>query len=112
MKKTLLSAVAAISLLAGAGLAVAQTSTATTTTTTWTDSFGNVIREHSLTQRHKPIEDKTVKVTVGETLPGTVEVYPLPPAIKVDKPELYSYTIVNDKPVVIERSSRRIVHVW
>jgi hypothetical protein len=112
MKKTLLSAVAAIALLAGSGLAMAQTSTATTTTTTWTDSYGNVIREHSMTEKHKPIEDKSVKVTVGETLPGTVQVYPLPPTIKVDKPDMYSYTIVNDKPVVVERSSRRIVHVW
>jgi hypothetical protein len=111
MRKTLLSAVAAVSLLAGAGLAVAQTSTATTTTT-WTDAYGNTLREYSTTQKYKPVEDRTLKVTVGETLPSTVEVHPLPPTIKVDKPEMYSYTIVNNKPVVVERSSRRIVHVW
>jgi hypothetical protein len=111
MKKTLLSAVTALSLLAGAGLAVAQTSTASTTTT-WTDSYGNVLREYSTTHKYKPVEDSKLKVTVGETLPATVEVHPLPPTIKVEKPDMYSYTIVNNKPVVVERSSRRIVHVW
>jgi hypothetical protein len=110
MKKSLLSIVTASVMLAGVGLASAQTTA--TTTTTWTDSYGNTIREYSTTQKVKPIEDKSINVTVGGVLPGTVEIHPLPPTIKVDKPEMYSYTIINNKPVVVERASRRVVHVW
>jgi hypothetical protein len=40
-----------------------------------------------------------------------VKVYSLPTTVKVADPDRYSYTIVNDQPVVVERSTRRVVHI-
>jgi hypothetical protein len=108
MKKSLLSIVTGAVLLAGAGLASAQT----TTTTTWTDAHGNIIREHSTTANVKPFMDPSFKVTVGTPLPQTAELYPLPPTITVPERDNFSYTIVNNTPVIVERDSRRIVHMW
>ena len=33
-------------------------------------------------------------------------------SMKVENPDRYSYTIINNKPMVVERSSRRVVHIW
>jgi hypothetical protein len=64
------------------------------------------------TKNYAPISDPTLKAEVGVVLPGTVAVYPLPETMKVQDPDRYSYTIINNTPMVVERSSRRIVHVW
>jgi hypothetical protein len=45
-------------------------------------------------------------------LPGTVTVYPLPDTVKVERPDRYSYGIVNDQPIVVDRTSRTVVHSW
>ncbi len=95
---------------AGAGLASAQTTT--TTTTTWSNDQGSVIREYSTTNKYSPIVDPTLKTDVGTTLPGTVTLYPLPDTIKVAEPDRYSYTIINQQPVVVERTTRKVVHTW
>jgi cystathionine beta-lyase/cystathionine gamma-synthase len=38
--------------------------------------------------------------------------YPLPETIKVTEPTRYSYVIINDHPVVVEKTTRRVVHTW
>jgi len=110
MKKSLLSIVAASVLLAGVGLASAQT--ATTTTTTWTNEHGTTIRTYSTTQKYKPYKSTTFKPAVGVVLPSTIRVYRLPPTVVVPKRETYSYRIINDQPVIVDRRSRKVVHVW
>ncbi len=45
------------------------------------------------------------KVAVGQPLPETVVVTPIP-----DEPE-YSYAIVNDERVIVEPSSRKVIQV-
>jgi hypothetical protein len=114
MKKSLLAIAVGTVLLAGAGIASAQTATATatTTTTTWTNEQGTVIREYSTTQKYKPYEDPSFKASIGTTLPGTYSVYPLPPTLTVPQRDTYSYTILNNQPVLVERDTRRIIHVW
>jgi hypothetical protein len=107
MKKTFLSAVSALALLASVGVASAQT----TTTTTWTNEHGTVIREHSTTQKFKAFEDPSFKVQVGTVLPSTITVAPLPPTIVVPQRETYSYSIINKTPVIVDRD-RKVVHVW
>jgi len=107
MRKSILSLAVATTLLAGAGVATAQT----TTTTTWSNDHGTVIREYSTTQKYTPFSDPSVKVTVGTVLPGTVTVAPLPPTIVVPQRETYSYAIVNNQPVVVDRG-RKVIHVW
>jgi len=108
MRKSLFSIMTASALVAGAGLAGAQTTT--TTTTTWTPAQGSAITQYSTTQHYQSFNDPGV--TVGTVLPQTVTVYPLPPTVSVPSPDSYSYTIVNNQPVVVERDTRRVVHVW
>ena len=111
MKKSLVYIVAASVLLVGVGLASAQTKS-TTTTTTWTDAEGATIREESTTKKYTPVTDPSLKVTVGTELPSSVTLYPLPADIKVTDPDHYSYVIINDQPVVVERTTRKVVHIW
>src|SRR5450631_969427 len=103
MRKSLFSIVAASVVLAGAGLASAQTTTSTTTT--WTNDQGTTIRKDSTTQKYSSFSDPALKPDVGMALPGTVTLYPLPDTVKVPSPDTYSYAIVNDQPVVVERTT-------
>ena len=108
MRKSLFSIVTASALLAGAALAGAQTST--TTTTTWTPEQGTAITQYSTTQHYQSYSEPNV--TVGTVLPQAVTVYPLPPTVQVPSPDSYSYSIVNNQPVVVDRTTRQVVHVW
>ncbi len=110
MKKFLIPLVATAAMLSGSGMAAAQVTQ--TTTTTWTNDQGTMIREYSTVKKYSPVSDPNLDVTVGATLPANVTVYPLPETVKVVNPDRYSYVIVNDEPVVVERSSRRVVHTW
>ncbi len=108
MRKSLLSVVAATALLAGAGIATAQTST----TTTWTNDYGTTIRQHSTTQKYESYNDAKIRPQIGMALPDTVVVRPLPETIVVPKRETYSYGIVNNQPVIVERENRKVIHVY
>jgi Protein of unknown function (DUF1236) len=110
MRKALFSIVTASVLLAGVGLASAQTTTSTTTT--WTNDQGTTIREYSTTKNYKSYSDPNLKPDVGMALPGTITVYPLPETMKVPDADHYSYGIINGHPVVIERTTRKVVHSW
>jgi hypothetical protein len=109
MRRSLFSIVTASVLLSGAGLASAQT---TTTTTTWTADQGAAITQYSTTQKYQSYSDPAMRPTVGMVLPGTVTVYPLPQTMNVPSPETYSYSIINNQPVIINRTSREVVHTW
>jgi hypothetical protein len=110
MRRSLFSAVAASVLLAGVGLASAQTTT--NTTTTWTTDQGATIRDYSTTHKYSSFSDPALKPTVGMELPGTVTMYPLPETMNVPSSDTYSYSIINDRPVVVERTTRKVVHTW
>jgi hypothetical protein len=107
MRKSLFSIVTASVLVSGAGLAGAQT---TTTTTTWTPEQGTAITQYSTTQHYQSYSQPGV--AVGTVLPQTVTVYPLPPTVEVPSSDTYSYTILNNEPVVVDRTTRRVIHVW
>jgi hypothetical protein len=111
MRKSLFSIVTASVLLAGAGLASAQTTT-TTTTQQWTPAEGTAMTEYSTTQHYQSFSDPALKPTVGEALPGTVTVYPLPATVVAPTPGSYSYSIINNQPVVVETTTRKVVHTW
>lgn len=110
MRKSWISIVSASALLASAGVASAQTTT--TTTTTWTPQEGTAITQYSTTQHYQAYSDPGLQPSVGAVLPPAVTVYPLPPTVAVPAPQQYSYSIVNNQPVVVERTTRRVVHVW
>ena len=108
MRKSLLT-IAAAALLASAGIASAQT---TTTTTTWTNEQGPALRTYSTTESYKSYSDPALRPSIGMELPTAVTVYPLPPNMKVQNGDTYSYGIVNENPVIVERSTRKIIHTW
>jgi hypothetical protein len=109
MNKSLLSIVAASAMLLTGGIASAQT---TSTTTTWTTDQGTTIREYSTTQKYTSFNDPALKPTVGAVLPGTVTIYPLPDTMKVQSSDTYRYGIINNNPVIVERTTRKVVHSW
>jgi len=110
MRKSLFSAVTASVFLAGVGLASAQSST--TTTSTWTNDQGSAITQYSTTQHYKSFSDPSMNPSVGMALPNTVTVYPLPQTLNVPDADEYSYSIINNHPVVVERTTRKVVHTW
>ena len=111
MRKPLLATAATVAFLAGTGLALAQSVT-TTNTTTWTNEEGTTIRQYSQTQHEQSFSDPGFAPTVGAELPTTVTIYPLPQTVQVPDPQQYSYTIINNRPVVVERTTRRVIHIW
>jgi hypothetical protein len=112
MKRLFLVPLTAIGFATSLGLAVAQTSTTTTTTQSFSPQHGTIIREYSQTKNYNSFNDPSVETRVGVVLPGTVTLHPLPDTIKVPQAESYSYSIVNNRPVVVERSTRRVIHTW
>jgi hypothetical protein len=110
MKTAHLSVVAAVLLVSVGGAYAAEVTT--TTTTTWTNEQGAMVREQAVTKHYDNVNDPKITVTEGTELPQAVTLYALPDTIKVPEPERYSYVIVNDHPVVVEKRTRRVVHVW
>ena len=100
MRIHLTSVVAGLLLLGGAGLAAAQDVVIAPEQET-------VIREYATKQSVAPAEvPADVQVTVGSTLPDTVELHTL------DVPDVkYSYVVVDGKTVLVEPDTRKIVHV-
>ena len=111
MNKSFLSALVASGVLLGTGGAFAQ-STTTTTTETWTTDQGSMMRDYYTTKKYTPYSDTSMHPMVGTALPPNVTLYSLPETVKVPNASNYSYVIINDKPVVVERTSRKVVHMW
>src|SRR6267143_1163874 len=112
MKRALL---AGIAILALAGSAVAQSTTVTTTapsasaTVTIAPEQRTKIKQYVVQQKVKPITLKE-RVTVGATLPADVELVAVPNdwGPEVTK---YRYVYSDDRVVLVEPSSRRVVQV-
>jgi hypothetical protein len=81
-------------------------------TNEWTDQHGNTIREYSVTKQYKSYDDPNLRPQVGTQIPETVVVHPLPETVIIPDPQRYRYVIINQQPVVIESTSRRVIHVW
>jgi hypothetical protein len=96
-----LSSIAAgLLLLGGVGLAAAQDVVIAPEQET-------VIKEYVTTQKTASVEvPADVQITVGSTLPDTVELHTL------DVPDVkYSYVVVGGQTVLVEPETRKIVHV-
>ncbi|MGX1786102.1 DUF1236 domain-containing protein [Bosea sp. NPDC055332] len=101
MKKFFLAAAVAMAPM----VAFAQTSTTTTTTIT-TEQQGKV---RAYVVKEKPASVKvTESVAVGTALPSSVTLQALPADVGVTQ---YRYAIVNDKTVLVEPSSRKIIQI-
>ena len=102
MKHRLTAVLTALSLGAGLTAALAQTVVIEPQQET-------IIREYVTTQPVEPIDPGIdFDITVGSTVPDTVEVY------TIESPDLetrYDYVVVEDRTVVVEPDTRRIIHI-
>ena len=115
--KSLLAATAAIGLMAAAP-ATAQTSVTTTTTASPTTTGSitiapekrTVIRQQLSTA--KPVTVKE-KVSVGWTVPETVELQAVPETIVSDVPSIkgYRYFVYDDDVVLVDPQTRKVVTI-
>ncbi len=99
MKKLILAAAIAVAPV----VVLAQTSTTTTITA---DQQSKV---KTYVMKEKPASVKvTETVSVGTALPSSVTLRTLPSDVGVTQ---YRYAVVNDKTVLVEPSSRKIVQI-
>jgi hypothetical protein len=115
MKSFVIATAAAIGLLAAVP-AGAQTSVTTTTTTDTTGSVTiapekrTVIRQQLGTSAPVTIKER---VTVGATVPETVELQSVPETLVSDIPSVkgYRYFVYNDDVVLVDPQTRKVVTI-
>lgn len=110
MKASLLSAVAAVLILASVGASAQQSDTAAVPQ--WTKEQGVAIRAYSETQKDVPFFDPNLKLEEGIELPQNATLHLIPETLKVGSPDLHAYSIVNDRAVLVDRSTRKVIHIW
>jgi uncharacterized protein DUF1236 len=66
------------------------------------------VRQYVVTQR-RPSARVAEQVVVGEPLPPSVRLYPVPASVGLRSP--YSYTVVNNQTVLVDPQTREIVEV-
>jgi len=99
MRKFIISAVSGLVLAASAGASFAQTVVIAPEQET-------VIKEYVTKQKVKSVDVPNVTVSIGATLPETVELH------TVDVPDVkYRYAVVSGKTVLVEPDTRKVVHV-
>jgi hypothetical protein len=97
-----LPAVAGLLLLAGTGMAAADT-------VILSPEQSTAVREYIVTQKVQPIEPPPgVEISVGTTLPDTVEVHSYEVPNVTTK---YDYVVVGKQTVVVEPGTRKIIQV-
>jgi len=113
MKSTMIAAAAAIGLLAAVP-AGAQTTVTTTTETTGSITIApekrTIIRERLSTAEPVTVQEN---VTVGWTVPETVELRTVPDTIVSDIPDVkgYRYFVYNDNVVLVDPETRKVVTI-
>ncbi len=102
MKRTLIG-VAAAAVLASSALAQ---------TVVIEPQQRTVIRNYVVKERVRPIELRE-RVVVGATLPAEIELTPVPETIYAEVPSLrpYRYFVWEDRFVLVEPSSRRVIQI-
>jgi hypothetical protein len=99
MKKYMIFAAAGLAAMAGTFAASAQTVVIAPEQET-------VIKEYVTKQKVRSVDVPNVTVSVGASLPETVELH------TVDVPDVkYRYAVVGGKTVLVEPSTRKVVHV-
>jgi hypothetical protein len=110
MKHSLLSIAAASMFVAGVGVASAQVENPAKPS--WTTGQGQTLTTTYQSMHYAPYSDPSMHPKVGMVLPETVHVYPMPDSMHGPAYSNYRYGMVNDHPVVVESTTRRVVHSW
>jgi hypothetical protein len=110
MKYSFLPIAAASLLFAGVGVASAQNESPTSPS--WTPAQGRTLTTTYQTRHYQPYADPSMHPEMGMVLPETVHVYPMPEGMNGAAYSRYSYGMINDHPVVVETTTRKVVHTW
>ena len=114
MKSYVLATAAALGLLAavpaGAQTSVTTTTTETTGSVTIAPEKRTIIRQQLGTAKPVTIKER---VTVGATVPETVELQSVPETIVSDIPSVkgYRYFVYNDDVVLVDPKTRKVVTI-
>ncbi|MCC7276113.1 MAG: DUF1236 domain-containing protein [Alphaproteobacteria bacterium] len=103
-----MSAAVALSLLAATGAGIAQTTTTQTTTTrttTLSPEERTTFREYVVREQRPSVIIDNIEVRPGTVLPPTVQFYTVPQV------PTYQYGYVNNRYVVVEPQTRRVIEV-
>jgi hypothetical protein len=109
VKHSLLSVAAAAVLFASVGIASAQ-SEGGASVPAWTAEQGQALTANYEKMRYESFNDPALASEVGTVLPNTVHVYPLPDGMTGVAYKSYSYAMVNDHPVVVITTTRKVVY--
>lgn len=112
MRRLLLISGTVAVLLAGVGIASAQHHQDRPGPVTFTPEHGRMLHQHAIGQHHNSFRDPSFHAQVGAALPGSVQLHPLPDTLAGHVPSAhqYRYGIVNDRPVIVDHSTRRVIH--
>jgi hypothetical protein len=111
VNKLFLSIATASMLLAGVGVAAAQ-SEGPSAPPSWQQSQGVMMTQYSTTNHYTSFTDPNMQPTVGMVLPESVTVYELPNTMSGPAYTNYRYGMINNQPVVVESTTRKVVHTW
>jgi hypothetical protein len=97
-----------MALVMSAGIASAQTVTTTIDISPEQERtiYGTVVKERIVSP--PPAE---LSVSVGTEIPSAVELYEMPAAVTVAPARRYRYTVVNDRVVLVDPGTRKVVRV-
>lgn len=123
MRRAFFVASAAAVLLAGVGIASQQSTIVTPAygeeahhggAVRFSPEHGHIIRQHAEHEHYRSHDDHHIHADVGGTLPGSVELHPLPHALMTQIPSAheYRYGIVNGRHVIVHHSTRRVMHAF
>jgi len=75
---------------------------------------GAILHEHARSQHFDSVHEPGFHAEVGGHLPGSVGLHPLPDRFVTQIPgaHAYQYGVVNDRRVIVEPGTRRIIHVY
>ncbi|BBK30449.1 uncharacterized protein DUF1236 [Stella humosa] len=107
MKKFALGGAVALAMLTAAGAGIAQTATTTTTTrtTTLSPDQRTVVQEYVVREKRPSVVVDNYEVRTGTALPPSVQFYTVP---QMDN---YRYTIVNNRQVIVDPTTRQVIEV-
>ena len=110
MRKSLLSVAAATMFLTGVGLASAQSESPSEPS--WNANDGALMTQHYTTMKYTTYQDSSMHPVVGMVLPDAVTVYDMPDSMNGPQYKRYRYGMINGHPVVVETTTRKVVHTW
>jgi hypothetical protein len=80
----------------------------------FTPEHSSMIRQHATSQHYQSFHDGAFHAQVGATLPGSAQLHPLPDGLVTQMPSArgHQYSIVNDRYVIVDPSTRRVTHAF